>query len=259
MPESRVTIFDGINYLRRKYEETHSVSVLRAVVVDIRTELARKGNKCVFVLDGFGANKYRRDIFPNYKGNRPSTPDGFKDQKKIFMELLKNLPIITIEVPEYEADDIIADLIVSFRESTHFSGDTIYHVKSTDKDFHQLGVSYEGKELPIPSEETVLFKTLVGDISDAIPGIAGFGIKKYDKLNKEVALAWLNDDFPLDRIPVDFPETQKKWIENNKDLLIAMRNVCRFRPVPDGLIDKHAVFGQDNPKEVERILKENLA
>ncbi len=258
MPESRITIFDGNNYLRRKYEETHSTSALRAVVVDIRTELARKGNKCVFVLDGFNGNKYRRDKFPTYKAGRPPTPDAFREQQKIFNDLLKFLPIITIQVPEYEADDIIADLVQTFQQPDSFP-DALYHIKSTDKDFHQLGVSYEGKELPFPPEETVLFKCLVGDSSDAIKGVAGFGVGKYEKLDKEIALKWLEDGFPLDRIPLDFHETQKKWIESNQDLLIVMRDICRFRPVPDGLIDKHAVFGENNPKEVERILKENLA
>lgn len=258
MPGSNITIFDGNNYLRRKYEETHSTSVLRAVVVDIRTELARKGNKCVFVLDGYGGNQYRRNIFPAYKSGRPETPDAFREQQKIFNELLKSLPIITIQVPMYEADDIIADLVHTFKVSPLFP-DAVFHIKSTDKDFHQLGVSYEGKGLPFPPEETILFKCLVGDPSDSIPGVAGFGLKKYDKLNKEVALKWMEDNFPLDRIPVEFHETQKKWIESNQALLIAMRDICKFRPVPEGLIEKHATFGNDNPKEIERILKENLA
>ena len=258
MPESRVTIFDGNNYLRRKYEETRTTSALRDVVMDIRTELARRGNRCIFVRDGYRGNDYRKKIFPGYKSNRTkeSVPDGFYDQMKVFDELLKHLPIISIQVPEYEADDIVADLVLTFKESYP---DATFHIKSTDKDFHQLGVSYEGKPLPFGPEETILYKVLVGDTSDAIPGVLGFGVKKYEKLNKETALQWLEDGFPLDRVPLEFHQTQKDWIETNRDLLIAMRDVCKFRPVPDGLLDKHAVFGDNNPQEVERILKENLA
>ena len=258
LPESSITIFDGNNYLRRKYEEDHSGSTLRAIVLDIRTELARKGNRCVFVLDGVKCNKYRRDIFPGYKVGRPDTPDAFNEQKRIFNEIVKHLPIITIEVPEYEADDIIAALVETFRASPHFP-DAKYHIKTTDKDFHQLDVSYEGKGLGIPAEETVLFKTLVGDASDKIPGMPGFGLKKYEALNKPEALQWLEDGFPVDRIPVDIPKTQADWAAHNQATLVAYRDICRFRPVPEGLIESHSHFGMNKPEEVERILKENLA
>jgi 5'-3' exonuclease len=258
MAKKRITIFDGNNYLRRKYEETRGTSALRDVVMDIRTELASPGNMCMFVFDGVHCNRYRREFFPGYKVGRPPTPDGFNEQKKILKEILSHMPIMVLEVEGYEADDLIAAAVKNFQASPLFK-DVSIHIKSTDKDFHQLGVSYEGKELPFPAEETVLYKTLVGDQSDKIPGIPGFGQKKFEALDKEAALQWLADDFPLDRIPVQIPESLCVWIRNNQETLRAYKKTCEFRPVPEKVLTDGIPPIKNEPHEVERLLQENLA
>lgn len=253
-----ITIIDGNNWLRRLYQKELDTSALRTATLEIRTLLSTPDNRVIYVWDGLSCNRYRREIFPDYKGNRGDLPDGFLEQLKAFKRILSNLPIITVEVPYYEADDVIATLVKGFQTSEHFKDIEVIHIKSTDKDFHQLGVSYEGKRLEVAPKHTVLYKILIGDTSDKIPGVPGFGIKKFEKLDLDAASQWMEADFAPAHVP-DMPETQKKWCEENVATLKAMRDVCLFRPVPDGLLDEHAGFGDNKPEEVDKILKEHMA
>lgn len=250
-----VTLIDGNNYVRRKFEQDKDQAGLRAVLLDIRSELARANNQVIFVFDGKGASRARREIFPGYKVGREPTPDSFFEHLRLLQRILSHVPIISIEVDGTEADDIIAHLVHDFRASENFGPQTPIHIKSTDKDFHQLGVTYEGKDLGIPPEQTVLYKVMVGDSSDKIPGIPGFGIKKFEALDKDAALSWLEAGFPEDRVP-PMPEACRKWCESNAETLRAYRDICRFFPVRHEDLMAGTTFGKDEPQEIEKIFKE---
>ncbi|MDR2702789.1 MAG: DNA polymerase I, partial [Cellulomonadaceae bacterium] len=57
-----------------------------------------------------GSHTFRTDRFPQYKGTRSETPETFKGQIPLIKEVLGALNIPALEVPEYEADDILATL-----------------------------------------------------------------------------------------------------------------------------------------------------
>ena len=52
----------------------------------------------------------RREIYPDYKGNRKPAPDDFYAQIPYLMELLEAFHIPLYEFDDYEADDIIGTL-----------------------------------------------------------------------------------------------------------------------------------------------------
>lgn len=272
------TLIDGNNYLRRLYEKDRDISGLRASVLDVRSEIARPNNQVVFFWDGFNANDWRKAIYPNYKSNRSNSQidqNDFFEQINIFRKIVENLSIPYFRVDGYEADDLIAAFALALPTGTKI------HIKSTDKDFEQIvgathegrtiedtlkdeiekervkGKSVEGLDWVITSDLVVPFKTMVGDTSDSIKGIPGFGKKRWLLSDKQPIKDWFARDFAG-----PFPEmsdTLANWCANNLDELRAMRDACLFRPIDKDFLASNMKRGVDNPAAVEQILKDNLA
>jgi DNA polymerase-1 len=76
----------------------------------------------------------RHIAFEEYKANRTAIPDEFKAQIRMTKDLIKELAIPALEIPGYEADDIIGTL------ATHYAKDPSVEVAiaSGDKDLKQL-------------------------------------------------------------------------------------------------------------------------
>lgn len=149
------------------------------------------GKLQVFVSDGFNSRKKRREIYPEYKAKRTKPDQSVFDGINFFKELLENAPtnVLRIEIPEWEADDVIANLV-----EKNFKGLEV-GIISTDRDLTQLRIHKEVDTLKEPSCEpkwVKLYKMFVGDSSDNIPGVKGFG---------EAAWGKLSDDFK-DRMTV---------------------------------------------------------
>lgn len=178
----RILIFDMNNWLRVKYAE----SMGGASLFSLWQELLASSNQkdlifCVF--DGINSRKKRKKIYPDYKAKRKPADQSIYDGMKFFKELLKYAPtnVKTIEVPEYEADDVIATVTIKMA-----SKDDKLDIVSTDRDLTQLRVSPNIGTLKEPIVEPKWVKTykmLVGDSSDNIPGVKGFGEAAWDKLS----------------------------------------------------------------------------
>lgn len=158
---------------------------------------------CIF--DGCSGSIARRKIYPEYKSGRRTRikfnrtysdiVDLNIENKNMTRELLriidyiKRLPVTIIVEDCYEADDIIAYLATDeFKDSRNV------YIMSSDKDFYQLisnnikvwsaskkklyGISEIYSEFNIYPYNFILYKILLGDISDNIPGIKGCGLKR---------------------------------------------------------------------------------
>jgi len=160
---------------------------LRALVAEI------KPTSLVFVKEGSPVHRY--EIFPDYKGNRKVKVDDPEAEKK-WTELMalqeqvteavafctKNLEVTVLKHPMIEADDLIANVARSLAKD---GKDCV--IASNDKDFQQLlGESphirlYDtGKKeyVTTPGYNVLVYKALLGDKSDNVPGVPGFGPKK---------------------------------------------------------------------------------
>ena len=171
------------------------------------------------VFDGAGSTANRKNLLPEYKEGRnlqritnwdafdnlEEEHDAKVDQIVRVIQYLKLLPVKTTIIDKVEADDIIAVLskrLVEKYNSTCF-------IVSSDKDFVQLVtdkiILYRPmeKEYYTPAavkdkfgvipENFILYKTLLGDNSDNIPGVKGLGVKgifkKFPELqNKKLSL-----------------------------------------------------------------------
>jgi DNA polymerase-1 len=151
----------------------------------------------VAVFDGKDNSKSREEIYSEYKSNRKELPDDLGPQIGLAVEFCKMYGIPVLQIPGIEADDTIAS-ITKWLEEKH---QTTY-ICSSDKDLCQLVtkntfILNTFKENLIIDEEKVKetfgvrpdqivdLLAIMGDTSDNIPGIPGFGPKTAAKLLEE--------------------------------------------------------------------------
>ena len=142
---------------------------------------------------------FRRRLYPEYKANRPPTPEDIKLSVPYVKRLLEAMCIPILEVDDFEADDVIGTLSKKGTEA----GYKVFMV-TPDKDYGQLVndncVIYKqkGDGLEIIGRQEIEEKygfndpllvrdmlALWGDSSDNIPGVPGIGEKGACKLVKQ--------------------------------------------------------------------------
>jgi hypothetical protein len=187
-----VKIIDGNNWIRVKMEESLGGASIANLWYETVTDTT---SRQIFVFDGYNSRAKRRAIYPEYKAKRKPADQSFFDGLNFFKELLIDAPrtVNMIEIPEYEADDVIANLAVFYSEMsqipgtrpTDINGDVV--IISTDKDLTQLRVLPNVTTLAEPKVDpkwVLLYKMFVGDSSDNIKGVAGFGDVSWEKTSR---------------------------------------------------------------------------
>lgn len=133
---------------------------------------------------------FRKEQYEEYKANRAKPPEDLAVQIPYIKEVTEKLGISQIEMPGYEADDLIGTLAVRLAEQGY---EVI--VVSGDKDLLQL-VSGSVKVLRLSPNKNTLYAEsdvvarygvppvklidvlgLMGDASDNVPGVPGIGEK----------------------------------------------------------------------------------
>ncbi len=150
----------------------------------------------VAVVFDAGRTTFRTELYPEYKANRAAMPDDLHVQMEPIREVVRAFNIPTLELPGYEADDIIGDLAGRFAAQ---GGKVV--VVTGDKDLMQIVTeqvtlldTMKGKESGIADvierfgvrpELVIDILGLAGDSSDNIPGVPGIGEKTAAKLIQE--------------------------------------------------------------------------
>ena len=139
---------------------------------------------------------FRREIYPEYKANRPPTPEDILKSVPYVKRIVEAMCIPVLEVPGFEADDVIGTLAKKGEEA----GYDVFMV-SPDKDYGQLVgenrklYKQKGDNIEIIDKEAIQAKygidrpelvrdilALWGDSSDNIPGVPGVGEKGASKI-----------------------------------------------------------------------------
>ena len=207
----RVLILDGLNLFFRNFAMMNMVNPdgvhiggLGGFFRSLGAMIRQTNPTSVYVVfDGAGSTTNRKNLLSEYKGTRnlqritnweafdsiEEEHDSKIDQIVRIIQYLKLLPVKTTILDKVEADDIIAVLskkLVKKYNSTCF-------IVSSDRDFLQLVtdkiILYRPMEkeyytpkvveekLGLLPQNFILYKTLLGDNSDNIPGVKGLGVK----------------------------------------------------------------------------------
>tara|TARA_Y100000389_G_scaffold195238_1_gene226366 strand:+ start:10080 stop:10862 length:783 start_codon:yes stop_codon:yes gene_type:complete len=185
-----------------------------------------KTDKMVIALDSLSEKNWKKDIFPEYKSNRPKNDDIhllFKYLKQTFIPKLKkeypNIEIL-IELGK-EADDLVAEKIYELHQNK-YEGDII--IIASDMDYLQLvekdnKVVIKDMNLKVLSEkdfvgsEYLIWKIIHGDPSDNIPPIfkGRNSKKKKEELFQEILKIHKTKNFKNDSLPKDLFENEEDY------------------------------------------------
>lgn len=135
---------------------------------------------------------FRHEAYEQYKAQRPETPEDIRKAVPVIKQILEAMNIPVLEVPGFEADDVIGTLSKQCEQA----GFEVY-MATPDKDYGQLVSDHVfmyrprhmgGFELMGPKEvcdkyglqrkeQVIDLLGLMGDASDNIPGCKGVGEK----------------------------------------------------------------------------------
>ncbi|MBD3369842.1 DNA polymerase I [Candidatus Fermentibacteria bacterium] len=191
----------------------------------------------------YPAPSFRKEIYEEYKANRPEMPDEIREQSRLAREVLSYLGCPVIERRGLEADDLIASLTTLLRAK---AGEVL--ILSSDKDLLQLagpGVTViqpgrPGKNarligpddvqeiVGVEASQIVDYMALVGDSTDNVPGARGIG--------KKTALSLLDRFGSLDNLlssldDIERPSIRAK-VERNLEAIELSRRLVTLRSRP---------------------------
>ncbi|OAV71937.1 DNA polymerase I [Bacteroidales bacterium Barb4] len=143
---------------------------------------------------------FRHEAYEQYKAQREETPEVIRASVPVIKEIVEAYNIPILEVPRYEADDVIGTVA----KQAAAEGFEVF-MMTPDKDYGQLvdehifmyrpkfGGDYEVMGIPqvlekyglTSTEQVIDLLALMGDTSDNIPGCPGVGEKTAQKLLTE--------------------------------------------------------------------------
>ena len=253
-------IVDGSSYLYRAYYALPHLKNSKGQntgaifgVTNMLLKLLKTYNPqhLCMVFDAKGKN-FRHTLYKDYKRNRKPMPVELSEQVQPIMDFIRSLGIKILQIPDVEADDVIATLAHNKQKNVEVI------ISSGDKDLAQLVnknvtlinsmddkvLDIDGvyKKFGVYPKQMFDYLVLVGDTSDDIPGVENIGpktaikllndfetlegiFKNIDKLKGKIKENLMNS--------IDTIEITKKLIElktnlnievNEKDYLITDRN-----------------------------------
>lgn len=248
-------VYDANNILRRRFEAGGSVQ-----------NLVRLYNPetAFWVFDGPGATKQRKDLYPGYKAKRdhktPEQNGAYAFLQTVRDELLPHCQnTLILQAPGWEADDLIGEIV---RDAIALDAWGQIEIHSNDADLFQLCALSDKVKLMEDSKLTKmldpadvrLYKTMVGDSSDNIPGIKGFGEKAWEAVKDRDKLFWVRffegDDTYLPWVLRQLKPSQQAWVQGEGlEQLRLYWKIIGLLPVPKAVMKdamKVAVF---DPRE----------
>lgn len=199
-----VYVVDLSSYLLRAYhavaplsspqgEPTHAVHGTVTMLERLFRE--RKPQLLCIAMDS-GRETFRKELYPEYKANRPPAPDDLRVQIRRAEEIVRAWGLSVLKQDGVEADDLIASVTRRSREE----GRRVVIV-SADKDLMQLvgtgvvmwdtlrnkvfGAEEVEERFQVKPEQLGDLLALMGDSSDNIPGVPSVGPKTAATLIKD--------------------------------------------------------------------------
>ena len=155
------------------------------------------GNTGAMLFD-CGKVKFRLEVAPEYKANRPPMPDDLKSQMPAIREMAEAFGWPLLSAENYEADDLIGGfaqsctekvlIVTSDKDLSQLVNDRISILAPTKGNSGGFAIRQEAEVIEkfgIKPELVADYLALVGDSSDNIPGVSGIGPKSAAALLNE--------------------------------------------------------------------------
>jgi DNA polymerase-1 len=218
LPSENLMVVDALNLA---FRWKHQGSLVFAQEYARTVESLARSYKCgkIVIAADWGGSMYRREIYPEYKANRKElykddTPEQKEFTEKFFneyevtLELLDSMGYDVFRYKGVEADDIAAYLV---NQRINFGFDQIWLI-SSDRDWDLLiepnvsRFSYVTRkeqtidtwDNPVPPEQYLCYKCIIGDPGDNVPGVSLIGPKRATALLEQYGSAFdICDAIPL--------------------------------------------------------------
>ncbi len=232
----KLVLIDAHNYLHRAYhaippsmvtskgEPVNAVYGFTRMLLKIFRE--QKPDLCAVCFDAPGPT-FRDKIYPEYKATRKEIDPELRSQFPLSRDVVKAMNLALLEVPGYEADDIIATLA---RRAEKDGFESV--IVSGDKDILQLvndnikvlneskNTFFDEKKVkeawgvaPAQIQDILM---LIGDHSDNVPGVPGVGEK--------TAVKWIQDFGSVDNLL----QNTGKLTEKMREKVLASRETLKM-------------------------------
>jgi 5'-3' exonuclease len=238
--------------------DAHGAGVMNAAAVFVRRlkDMIDHWKPVAVVTCWDSGRSFRHDLLPTYKTSRVKLP-GIENALQAARDSTMQMGIATMAIDGFEADDIIATLAEQAKE--HEANAVIY---SSDKDLHQCICEGHTNQLikfrrvrsskhtshfeptwrwakcietqfSIRPDQWVDYQMLVGQPSDAIPGVPRIGDKTARELLKACGSI---EGFFADQWKAPLSPAQKASLINSRPQLPLLRELCTLRrnvPLPE--------------------------
>ena len=248
-------------------------SMLFKLLEDARSE--NSASHFAVIFDSAKKN-FRNEIFKEYKSNRTEAPEDLAPQFEYIRKSVKAFNLPSVELINYEADDLIA----TYSKKIIEAGSQVT-VISSDKDLMQL-VSDEVKlydpmknkligekeveeKFGVKPSQVIDVQSLAGDSSDNIPGVPGIGVKTAAELIKK----YKNLDNLFKNVDEITQKKRKETLSQNKEKAYLSKKLVTLKsdvPVNNKLedfrlkqIDKEKLYDFLREMEFNRLLSQAIS
>jgi DNA polymerase-1 len=253
MPKRTLFIIDAYNLIYRMFyaiPEMHTrtgeqVNAIFWVAKFLKWLADENPDASLLVATDVGQS-FRSEIYTEYKAQRDRMPDNLRSQIEGVFDIFRSAGIEILAHEWYEADDIIGSIahqhenngyqiviISSDKDLCQFVQDGHVHIYDAMKRKF-LKEKDVVEKFGIPAHQVRDYLAIVGDASDNIPGISGFGPKKaVDLLGKYETLEWIYDH--LDEISAKMQEVLLNQKENAflSQQLASIKTDLDIIPIPE--------------------------
>jgi DNA polymerase-1 len=218
-------------------------SMLFKLLEDSRSDDSNEKPTHFAVIFDSARKNFRNEIYKEYKANRTEAPEDLAPQFEYIRKSVKAFNLPSIELLNYEADDLIATYS---KQITEAGGKVT--IISSDKDFMQLvsekvrlydpmkskvlGEKEVAEKFGVKPNQVIDVQSLAGDSSDNVPGVPGIGIKTASELiNKYKTL-----DILLQNAKEIPQNKRRETLLKNKDKAILSRKLVTLKndaPIKD--------------------------
>ena len=251
-------------------------SMLFKLLEDSRADESKEKPTHFAVIFDSAKKNFRNEIYKDYKANRTEAPEDLVPQFEYIRKSVKAFNLPSIELINYEADDLIATYV---KEISKLGAKVT--VISSDKDLMQLVSKnirlYDPMKNKLIGEKEVIEKfgvkpnqvidvqSLAGDTSDNIPGVPGIGVKTAAEL--------INKYGDLDNLLKKASEIKqnkrRETLLQNSDKAILSKKLVTLKddvPVKDQLssfilkeVNKENLFNFLREMEFNRLLSQAIS